>query len=124
MATFQQDFINIIKNSHDKYINSIEKTFNNNEQLMLNLSIDDAENLIEYIKEYNNLINSICLVINKINNIKKVKNVQEKIDKELMTKILPIMSVYRTLLLEKYKNELNNSDESNVSNESNINELN
>lgn len=121
MATFQQDFINIIKNSHTKYINSIEQIFNNSEQLMLNLTIDDAENLIGYIKEYNNLINSICLVINKINNIKKVKNVQEKIDKELMTKILPIMSVYRTLLLEKYKNELNNLDESN---ESNINELN
>ena len=109
MGTFQKDFITIIQNNHNKYVNSIQKVFDN-DQLMLNLSIDDTENLIEYIKEYNNLINSICLIINKINNIKKVKNIQDKIDKELMAKILPIMTVYRTLLSEKYKDEINEID--------------
>lgn len=109
MVTFQEDFITIIKNNHDKYIDSIQKVFDNN-QLMFNLSIDEAKNIIEYIKEYNNLISSICLVIDKINNIKKVKNIQDKIDKELMIKILPIMTVYRTLLFEKYKNEINEID--------------
>ena len=113
MVTFQKDFINIIKNSHEKYTNNIELLFNN-EELLSNLSIDEAKNLIEYIKEYNNLINSMCLVVNKINNIKKVKNIQEKIEQELITKILPIMTLYRTLLLEKYKNEFDSLNESNV----------
>jgi len=111
MVTFQKDFINIIKDSHSKYVNNIQLLFDN-EELLSNLSIDDAENLVEFIKEYNNLINSMCLIVNKINNIKKVKNIQEKIDKELMSKILPIMTVYRTLLLEKYKNELESLNES------------
>ena len=113
MVTFQEDFINVIKNSHEKYINNIQLLFDSQE-LLSQLSIDEAKNLIEYIKEYNNLINSMCLIVNKINNIKKVKNIEEKIEKELITKILPIMSLYRTLLLEKYKNEFDSIDENNI----------
>tara|TARA_B110001450_G_C17552649_1_gene453319 strand:- start:117 stop:452 length:336 start_codon:yes stop_codon:yes gene_type:complete len=105
MVTFQKDFLNIIRDNHALYLNKIQKIFSNND-LLENLTIEDAENLIEYIKEYNKIIYSAGLVLDKINNIKKYRSIQEKIDNELFSKILPIMSVYRTLLLEKYRDEL------------------
>lgn len=106
MVTFQQDFLNIIKHSNNIYLDKIEKLLSNND-ILDDLTLEDAENLIEYIKEYNNKINSVIFVIDKINNIKKIKTVQDKIDNELFEKILPIITVYRTLLCEKYRNELN-----------------
>lgn len=109
MVTFQKDFLSIIKDNHQIYLNKIQKIFSNND-LLENLTIEDAENLIEYIREYNKIINSAGFVLDKINNIKKNRSIQEKIDNELFSKILPIMSVYRTLLLEKYKNELTIND--------------
>ena len=108
MVSFQDDLLITIKNTHNKYTNNIQLLFENSD-LTKDLSLDDAENIIEYIKEYNNLINSICLTINKINNIKKNKTINDKIDEELMIKIMPIINVYKILLLEKYKDELNNS---------------
>ena len=57
-------------------------------------------------KEYNILINSICLVIDKVNNVKNLNSITKKIENELMLKIIPIMNVYRTLLVEKYNTSI------------------
>ncbi len=73
-----------------------------NEDIMKNLSIDEAEKLIEYYREYKKYINNMIDTIDKITNIKKETQLNIKIEKELMIKILPIMNVYRTLLTEKY----------------------
>ena len=116
MISFQQDFLNIIKNKHDLY-NIKMQTLLSNPDLLECLSLDNAENIIEYIKEYNKLIYSVSLTIDKINNVKKINNINEKIDKELMVKIMPIMNIYRILLLEKYKDEFDR-----VNNQSSINE--
>jgi hypothetical protein len=101
MVSFQQDFLLIINKHHETYLEKINTIFNN-ENLIKDLSIDDAEKLIEYIKEYKNLINSICLVIDNINNIKNINNINNKIENELILKMLPIMNLYRILLNEKY----------------------
>ena len=101
MISFQHDLLLTINKSHETYLDKINDIFNN-ENLFKNLSIDDAEKLIEYIKEYNNLINSICLVIDKINNVKNLNSINIKIEHELILKMIPIMNIYRTLLVEKY----------------------
>ena len=101
MVSFQQDFLLMLNKSHENYLDKIYTVFEN-ENLLKDLSIDDAEKLIEYIKEYKHLINSICLVIDKINNVKNLNSINKKIENELMLKIIPIMNVYRTLLVEKY----------------------
>jgi hypothetical protein len=101
MVSFQQDFLLIINKSHETYLDKINTIFDN-EDLLKDLSIDDAEKLIEYIKEYKHLINSICLVIDKINNVKNLNSINTKIENELILKMIPIMDVYRTLLIEKY----------------------
>uniref|UniRef100_A0A6C0LGX1 Uncharacterized protein n=1 Tax=viral metagenome TaxID=1070528 RepID=A0A6C0LGX1_9ZZZZ len=115
MVSFQQDFLLTINKSHENYLDKINTVFDN-EDLLKDLSIDDAEKLIEYIKEYKNLINSICLVIDKINNVKNLNSINTKIENELILKMIPIMNIYRTLLLEKYnkpilkKNTINDQD--------------
>jgi len=109
MISFQQDFLNIIKNKHDLY-NIKMQTLLSNKDLLECLSLDNAENLIEYIKEYNKLINSAGLIIDKINNIKKISNINDKIEQELIVKIMPIMNIYRVLLLEKYRSSRNDID--------------
>jgi len=101
MVSFQQDFLLIINKHHETYLEKINTIFNN-ENLIKDLSIDDAEKLIEYIKEYKHLINSICLVIDKINNVKNLNSINTKIENELILKMIPIMNVYRILLTEKY----------------------
>lgn len=101
MVSFQQDFLLTINKSHEYYLNKIERLFDN-ENLLKDLSIDDAEKLIYYIKEYKNSINSICLIIDKINNVKNQNFINNKIENELILKMIPIINVYRTLLNEKY----------------------
>ena len=101
MVSFQQDFLLTINKSHEIYLDKIDTVFDN-EDLLKDLSIDDAEKLIEYIKEYKHLINSICLVIDKINNVKNLNSINTKIENEIILKMIPIMNVYRTLLIEKY----------------------
>ena len=105
MVSFQQDFLLTINKSHETYLDKINTVFDN-EDLLKDLSINDAEKLIEYIKEYKHLINSICLVIDKINDIKNLNSIQTKIENELILKMIPIMNVYRTLLIEKYNKPL------------------
>ena len=105
MVSFQQDFLLTIKKYHEIYLDKINVVFENDD-LLKDLSIDDAEKLIEYIKEYKNLIDSICLVIDKINNVKNLNTINTKIENELILKMIPIMNVYRTLLVEKYNNNL------------------
>lgn len=108
MVSFQQDILLTINKSHENYLNKVNSLINNDD-LLKNLSLNEAEKLIEYIKEYNNLINSTCLIIDKINNIKNINCLNEKIEKELILKMIPIMNIYRTLLFEKYNinNKLN-----------------
>ena len=101
MVSFQQDFLLTIYQFHGNYLNKINDIFDNDD-LLKNLSINDAEKLIEYVKEYKHLIYSICLVIDKINNVKNYNSINTKIENELMLKIIPIMNVYRLLLFEKY----------------------
>jgi hypothetical protein len=101
MVSFQQDFLLTINNSHETYLDKINTVFDN-EDLLKDLSINDAEKLIEYIKEYKHLIYSICLVVDKINNVKNLNSIHTKIENELILKMIPIMNVYRTLLVEKY----------------------
>lgn len=105
MVSFQQDFLLTINKFHEEYLDKIDTIFHN-EDLLKDLSINDAEKLIEYIKEYKNLINSICLVVDKINDVKNFNSINTKIENELILKMIPIMNVYRTLLIEKYNNPI------------------
>lgn len=104
MTTFQQDLLLTINSSNDLYINKITDLLNNN-SLLSDLSLTEAEKLINYIKDFNSQIHTLCNTIDKISNIKKENNLEKKIENELYLKILPIMTVYRTLLIEKYKNQ-------------------
>ena len=108
MVSFQQDLLLTINKSHENYLDKINTVFDN-EDLLKNLSIDDAEKLIEYIKEYKHLINSICLVIDKINNVRNLNSINTKIENELILKMIPIMNIYRILLVEKYNNSIKKS---------------
>ena len=101
MSSFQNDILLTINKSHEVYLKSINTLFENKD-LLNDLSIEDAEKLIEYIKEYKQIINSICLIIHKINNVKNINLINTKIENELFLKMIPIMNVYRTLLIEKY----------------------
>lgn len=101
MVSFQSDLLLTINESHEKYLSKMTKLFTN-DNIVNNLSIEEAEKLIEYIKEYKKLINSTCLLIDNINNIKNESKINKKIEEELMLKMIPIMNVYRTLLYEKY----------------------
>ena len=112
MVSFQQDLLLTIHNYNDKYYQSIDKLFND-EELMQNLSLEEAEKLVKYIIEYKRSINSSCEIIDKILNVKKENNINEKIERELLIKMIPIMSIYRTLLIEKYSDDNNNTIEDN-----------
>ena len=107
MISFQQDLLLTINKSHETYLDKINTVFDN-ENVLKDLSLDDAEKLVEYIKEYKHLINSICLVIDKINNVKNLNSINTKIENELILKIIPIINVYRTLLIEKYNKSIEN----------------
>lgn len=109
MVSFQSDVFLTINSFHENYLEKLNSLFAN-DNLLNGLSIESAENLVKYIKEYKNLINSAGLIIDKINNIKNAENLNEKIERELMIKIIPIMCVYRTLLTEKYSNNINEQD--------------
>lgn len=117
MGSFQQDFFSVLNNSHQEYISKINKLFEN-DKIIRDLSIESAEKLIEYIKDFKSLINSTCLLLDKINNIKNEDILNEKIDNELFTKMLPIMNIYRMLLQEKYNESLNNQSHNEIHNQS------
>ena len=113
MVSFQQDFLLTIYKSHELYDDKLQKLLHN-KSLTQNLSLAESEKLIKYLKLYKKQINEISTTVSKIINIKEECSIEEKIEKELFIKIMPIMNVYRTLLNEKYT-----SYSSNVSNESN-----
>lgn len=103
MVSFKSDLFLTINSFHENYLEKVHSLFIN-ENILNELSIESAENVVKYIKEYKNLINSAGLMIDKINNIKNAEDLNEKIERELMVKMVPIMCVYRTLLTEKYSN--------------------
>lgn len=104
MSTFKSDFIQIINNENEKYLNKINSLLTN-ETFLLDLSINEAEKLIEYLKQYKHLINSLCSLIDNMDNTKKTELLNDKIEAELYLKIIPIMNIYRLLLNEKYKKD-------------------
>jgi len=101
MVSFQQDILLTIHKYNEIYTQKLEELFGNKE-LHNNLSITDAEKIIQYIKEYKRQINCINLTLDKIKNVKNENKLQNKIDNELHYKMLPIITVYRNLLYEKY----------------------
>lgn len=110
MVSFQQDYLLIINKEHENYISKIQTLFENKE-LINSTTLENAEKLIEYLKDYKYLINSICKIIDKINNLGKLNDLNDKIEQELMVKMLPIIEIYRILLNEKYKtNSINDQD--------------
>jgi maltooligosyltrehalose synthase len=127
MLTFQKDLINIITTSHEEYIKKYNNLINN-QNLTNELSIEEAQVILDHVKNFNKNINSLCKIIDNINDIKINKSIEEKIEKELFIKILPIMCIYRTLLYEKYNqkkkfyNIENNNLENIVNSNSNIEE--
>lgn len=117
MVSFQQDFFLTIYKSHEVYNDKIQKLLNN-KSLTQDLSLAESEKLIKYLKIYKKQINEISTTVSNIINVKEECNMEEKIEKELLIKIMPIMNVYRTLLNEKYTSY--SSNVSNVSNERNV----
>ena len=105
MTTFHQDLILTVNNSNQQYMDKIQELLNN-KNLVENVSVENSDKLIGFIKEYKCLINSICLSIDKINNFKNYTEINNNIENELMIKMIPIMNIYRTLLMEKYSDKL------------------
>lgn len=112
MVTFQQDFFLTLYSSHEIYNEKINKLLNN-KSLTQDLSIAESEKLIEYLKTFKKQIQNINNTIDDILNVKNQCNIDEKIERELMIKIVPIMNVYRTLLNEKYTSNYNSNSNSN-----------
>lgn len=111
MSTFKSDFILTMDNENKKYLNKINLLFED-ESFLTDISINEAGKLIEYLRTYKHLINSLCSLIDNINNIKKTELLNDKIEAELYLKIFPIMNIYRLLLNEKYKNEYDSTHSS------------
>lgn len=124
MVTFQQDFFLTLYSSHEIYNLKINKLLNN-KSLTQDLSIHESEKLIEHLKTYKKQIQKINNTIDDILNVKNQCTIDEKIERELMIKILPIMNVYRTLLNEKYTSNYSNLNNNNLNERtSDINEPN
>jgi len=102
MVSFQQDILLTIHKYNETYSQKMEELFTN-KQFHENLTLNEAEKIIQYIKEYKTQINCINLTLDKIINVKNTIKLSEKIEKELYIKMLPIITVYRTLLNEKYR---------------------
>ena len=115
--SFQKDFLISLHKSHDLYNQKFLQLYND-KSITNNLSINESEKMIHYLKEYKKKIHDINNIIDNIIDIKRVCSLNEKIDKELILKIIPIMHVYRALLYEKYTSYYENP-KSNVSNVSN-----
>ena len=99
-VTFQEDALDLIKSKIDKINEKFAclevETFNN-------LNINEAEDLIDLIKKLDFDCNNVIEILTNIQNL-RLNNLKNKlIEKELNRKITPIMLVYRTLLLEKYR---------------------
>ena len=110
MGTFQKDFLLTLYSHHEIYMDNLQKLLSN-DKFTSELSLSESEKLIQYLKLYKNQINDINNTIENILNIKNICSLEEKIEKELMIKILPIINVYRTLLNVKYKNNSNINDQ-------------
>ena len=106
MVSFQQDLLLTLNQNHETYIDKYNNLIDD-ENLLVQLNIGEAEKMILYIKEYKKTIHELNSVIDKIQNIKTNTTLNTKIDNELMVKMIPIMCVYRTLLNEKYRNDRN-----------------
>ena len=109
MVTFQGDFLLTINNNNDIYQEKINELFTKKD-ITSELTITEAEKMIEYLKEFKKLNKDMCQTIDKMMDLKKNTDINNKIEKELMLKILPIMNVYRTLLYEKYNTKNNIED--------------
>ena len=109
MVSFQQDLLLTLNQNHETYIYKYNNLIDD-ENLLVQLNIGEAEKMILYIKEYKKTIHELNSVIDKIQNIKTNTTLNTKIDNELMAKMIPIMCVYRTLLNEKHRNDINDID--------------
>jgi hypothetical protein len=121
MVSFQQDFLLTIYKNHKIYKEKINNLFQS-ESLTQNLSVLESEKLIEHLKIYKKQMNDINNTIDNMLNIKRDISLEEKIEAELMIKILPIMSVYRTLLNEKYTSNYENVNNRNLTDTNRENE--
>lgn len=115
MVSFQQDFFLTLYSSHEIYNEKIHKLLNN-KSLTQDLSIAESEKLIEHLKTFKKQIQNINNTIDDILNVKNQCSIDEKIERELMIKILPIMNVYRALLNEKYTSNYSNLNNNSSSN--------
>jgi hypothetical protein len=104
MVSFQQDLLLTFDKYNDLYISKYNELITN-DNITNSLNIEEATKMIEYIKEYKNLINSINLLFDKILSIKNETDINNKIERELTLKMLPITTVYRELLRQKYSSE-------------------
>ena len=120
MVSFQQDFFLTLFSLHENYNEKIHKLLNN-KSLTQDLSITESEKLIEHLKTFKKQIQNINNTIDDILNVKNQCSIEEKIERELMIKMLPIMNVYRALLNEKYTSKYSNFNSNNNLN-SDINE--
>lgn len=104
--SFQQDALFVISrnitNINQEYIKFKETDIES-------LTINEAESLIEIIKELEHNTQLIINSINKLINLKQNIRKQKYIDEELNKKIAPLIAVYRLLLEQKYNN-INNND--------------
>lgn len=99
--TFQEDLLNIILNFKNKLNLSFDNINMNN---LNNLTLKEAESLINHIKNLDENTTNIININNNIKNIKLDLELEDKIEEELNRKLAPIYLLYRTLLYEKYKN--------------------
>ena len=98
--TFQEDAHSLIKFKINKINNKLEELDLN---IFENLSIIEAEDLIELIKQLEKECSNVVDTLNNIQNLKINTMKNKLIEQELNLKITPIMILYRTLLVEKYK---------------------
>ena len=98
--TFQEDLVNIIQSYKNKLNQSFDNITTDN---LNNLSLKEAECLINYIKNLDENTTNIININNNIKNIKLNLELEDRIEEELNQKLAPIYLLYRTLLYEKYK---------------------
>jgi len=109
MVSFQQDLLLTLNKNHENYLTKYNSLIDNN-HLLLELNIEEAGKIIEYVKKFKKTISSMNSIIDDIQNIKQMNDLNTKIENELLIKMMPLMFVYRTLLNEKYKTDITEND--------------
>jgi len=109
MVSFQQDLLLTLNKNHENYLSKYNSLIDNN-HLLLELNIEEAGKIIEYVKKFKKTISSMNSIIDDIQNIKQMNDLNTKIENELLIKMMPLMFVYRTLLNEKYKTDITEND--------------